>query len=306
MEHDSFLEETLERFREKRFHKIFFPEVTIIAALAVMAIFAGLIGCTLASGILAALAVGVCGFIPPQWHGWRERLDRAVQAKYEEFSHWGFHSRDRDFPWVAHIEGALILCAECAKDKFFYSEWLIIHDGLIIVNPGSYDVDDKTKEITYNHAVRRTYAWDGCTPKISWLWFVLIGTPDWWQKEFSIVRVSNHGHVEEATVFWPMTHYASVVHDALYQYLHHIPIKPSEVDRLFHTMLLEAGMWPWLAKLYYSLVKRCGGKDVKQSRQIPVAIPPANVPLLKQLGDACKGGNTRLPTLTSPEKSPLS
>ena len=43
--------------------------------------------------------------------------------------------------------------------------------------------------------------------------------------------------------------HASLIHDALYQYLDNIPLSNVGVDRLFYHILLEAGMPKPLAKL---------------------------------------------------------
>jgi hypothetical protein len=277
--------------------------VFVVSSLAAFAFHRA--GCTTLAILGAVIAAISAGIVPPQWFGWHERTRRAIVAKWREKRKWGFHSRDRDVPWVAHIEGPLILCEECARDKFFYSEWLIIHDGHIIVNPGYSEIDELTGDVTYDHAARRTYAWDGCTPKRSWLWVALLGIPDWWQRKFVIVTVSHQGIVKQEHVFWPITHYASVVHDALYQYLHHIPIEPEEVDRLFHVMLKRSGMSPVLAYLYYSAVRRCGGKDAKNARQEITSWPRVFSPLLNALSNT-ENGSQGPSTITEPAKSPPS
>ena len=88
----------------------------------------------------------------------------------------------------------------------FDSQWLrIAVDGIITV---------KSNE--------NGYAWDGCTPKKS-LWNLsIIGVPD--------------GHVDYRTMK-PYTYDASLVHDALYQYLDSVPITKKVIDQLFLKML---------------------------------------------------------------------
>jgi hypothetical protein len=66
------------------------------------------------------------------------------------------------------------------------------------------------------------YAWDGCTPKWSFLNLAIIGVPD--------------GHVDYRTMK-PFTYHASLVHDALYQYLDSVPVSKADIDRLFLKML---------------------------------------------------------------------
>ena len=56
--------------------------------------------------------------------------------------------------------------------------------------------------------------------------------------------------------------HASLVHDALYQYLNNIPLSKIEVDQLFHDMLIEAGMPKLMAMTYHFLVIKFGASDV--------------------------------------------
>ncbi|WP_119395721.1 hypothetical protein [Salinibius halmophilus] len=89
------------------------------------------------------------------------------------------------------------------------------------------------------------YAWDGCSPKFSVLNLWVLGTPD--------------GHVNYRTMK-PYTYYASMVHDALYQYLDSIPVSKYQVDRLFLQMLGDFQLrYP-----YYWAVRLFGGVRVKQ------------------------------------------
>jgi hypothetical protein len=111
----------------------------------------------------------------------------------------------------------------------FRSKWLHIStDGLVTVK-----------------ANQSGYAWDGCTPKWSLLNLVIIGVPD--------------GHVDHRTMK-PFTYYASLVHDALYQYLDSVPVPKADIDRLFLKMLGDFK----LRGLYYFAVKHFGGRGVEQ------------------------------------------
>lgn len=96
-------------------------------------------------------------------------------------------------------------------------------------------------------AGKHGYAWDGCTPKFSQLGLVILGTPD--------------GHIDIETMK-PKTYYASLAHDALYQYLEDIPIPRDEIDRVFLEMLRETA-FP-LARMYYIAVRIFGGIGVVQ------------------------------------------
>lgn len=104
--------------------------------------------------------------------------------------------------------------------------WLeILRDGTIIIR-GSKG---------------RGYAWDGCTPKYE-LFDFIVGTPDGVLDYFT----------EE-----PITYYASMVHDILYQFREEVPISRKTTDQLFRQILKEAGFrWWWL---YYGMVRLFGG-----------------------------------------------
>ncbi len=85
------------------------------------------------------------------------------------------------------------------------------------------------------------YAWDGCTPKFEFLDFV-IGTPD--------------GRLDYLTEK-PITYYASLVHDAIYQYKSEIPVCRKDADIIFLKILSEAGFyWSWV---YYIIIRLFGG-----------------------------------------------
>ncbi|MCK9423698.1 MAG: DUF1353 domain-containing protein [Bacteroidales bacterium] len=84
------------------------------------------------------------------------------------------------------------------------------------------------------------YAWDGCSPKwnildITW------GTPD--------------GRLDFETEE-PMTYYASMIHDALYQYKGDAGISRKEADIIFRLILKEAGFRLWWI---YGVAVRLGG-----------------------------------------------
>jgi hypothetical protein len=58
----------------------------------------------------------------------------------------------------------------------------------------------------------------------------------------------------------PYTYHASLVHDALYQYLDTIPVTKDQVDRLFLKMLGDFR----LRSIYYFFVKHFGAMGVEQ------------------------------------------
>nr|VFK12393.1 MAG: hypothetical protein BECKLPF1236B_GA0070989_103422 [Candidatus Kentron sp. LPFa] len=89
------------------------------------------------------------------------------------------------------------------------------------------------------------YRWDGCTPKWSVFNLFIIGIPD--------------GHIDHRTMK-PYTYYASLVHDAMYQYLDSVPVTKKQIDLLFLKMLGDFK----LRKIYYFFVKYLGGREVIQ------------------------------------------
>ncbi|WP_339724492.1 DUF1353 domain-containing protein [uncultured Paraglaciecola sp.] len=205
----------------------------------------------------------VClGLFLPRQAGWNIRERRAKKSKLAEQQKWGFASRDREGPWINYIDYPLVRNTPLADSKFFYSDWLVIENGKVIVNPGSSEVDLESKTVNYDLAKPNTYAWDGCTPKRLFFWLALLGTPDWWHGEHTIQVLSEQGQLVEKKVFWQLCMHASLVHDALYQYLDSIPITKMQVDQLFHDMLLEAGMPKYLAKVYHWSVDKFGANDV--------------------------------------------
>jgi hypothetical protein len=137
--------------------------------------------------------------------------------------------RSGDFPYKFKITKNYTHQTDWKLEQPFIAEWLeITQDGLITVKANSSG-----------------FSWDGCTPKWSILHLFIIGSPD--------------GHVNYHTMK-PYTYHASMVHDALYQYLDTIPIHKSQVDLLFLDML---GNFK-LRKLYHLAVKHFGGKGIVQ------------------------------------------
>ncbi|MGR3292723.1 MAG: DUF1353 domain-containing protein [Candidatus Scalindua sp.] len=224
--------------------------------------------------ILQVSIVGIAlylGFGIPRWQGGKIRKERARNAKIDESDKWGFHSRDREGPWLNYIDYPLVKRTDYANNKYFYSEWLMIHDGFIIVNPGKPDVKLKEKTVDYDFAVKRAYAWDGCTPKRWFFWFSLIGTPDWGQKienVKTIKKAKDDKYVikeKQTPPFWQRAHHASLIHDVLYQYLDTIPISKRNVDRLFYKMLKESDVSWFIARLYHFGVRYFGAFEIGEN-----------------------------------------
>lgn len=85
------------------------------------------------------------------------------------------------------------------------------------------------------------YAWDGCTPK----WEILdlvIGTPD-----------GRLNYVTEK----PITYYASLIHDILYQFKADVPVSRKETDLIFRDELRRASFF-WTI-VYFAVVRLFGG-----------------------------------------------
>ncbi len=219
----------------------------------------------------------VLGFVLPRKVGQKTGIERAKSYQKYESGKWTFHSIDRAGPWVNYIVGPVVVDTRKADiealpaDLTFYSEWLAIENSHVIVNPGESTVDKEANTVSYDLSARRTYVWDGCTPKVWFYWFLLIGTPDWYKATYNITTISYDKETKVATlfdksVFWQLAHKASFVHDAFYQYLDSVPVEKKYVDRLFESMLIESGM-PWLlAKIYYFAVRLGGGRGTKQAR----------------------------------------
>lgn len=141
-----------------------------------------------------------------------------------------FAGKLRRFPWIFKIHSDFQF-QSIHRDKSFDSKWLRLEpDGTVTVKANGSG-----------------YAWDGCTPKISILGLFILGTPD--------------GHIDIETEK-PITYFASMVHDAFYQYLEDVPVSKRDIDRQFYLMLKERG-FP-LARLYYMAVDRFGGRGVRQ------------------------------------------
>ena len=107
-------------------------------------------------------------------------------------------------------------------------KWLSISDNGTITVKGSY---------------KNGYAWDGCTPK----WNLLHIT--WGSFDGKLKRFDKGDYK-------PYTYYASMVHDALYQYKRCVPVTRKEVDCLFYIMLKESGFM--LSCMFYIGVRLFG------------------------------------------------
>lgn len=91
--------------------------------------------------------------------------------------------------------------------------------------------------------VRRDYSWDGCSPKFR-VFGKLLGTPE--------------GEIDPLTGY-PATYHASLIHDALYQFMDHprMPYTKAQADLIFYRILQSDRFGS--AHLYYAAVKWLGG-----------------------------------------------
>lgn len=97
--------------------------------------------------------------------------------------------------------------------------------------------------------VKKNYAWDGCSIKKSIFDLFIVGTPE--------------GIIDYNTGK-PKTYYASLVHDALYQFHSYHTIERKEIDLIFLEMLKNCKFR--LAYLYYFVVRKLGGAFVKEKK----------------------------------------
>jgi hypothetical protein len=110
---------------------------------------------------------------------------------------------------------------------------------------------DPSGKITVKCSFGNGYAWDGCTPKWNCLHFNW-GTPD--------------GKLDYTTGK-PMTYYASMFHDALYQFKDEkdMCISRKETDVIFR-LLMRRNRFMW-SGLYYLAVRLFGGFCGKWTRK---------------------------------------
>ena len=93
--------------------------------------------------------------------------------------------------------------------------------------------------------ISKDYAWDGCSPKFTFLGLFSFGTPD---------GISYLGY--------PWLYHPSLVHDVFCQFRKEIPISKEHVVTIWEDMLV-ARKWP-LTKLYVFFVDKFGPQDFKE------------------------------------------
>ncbi len=113
-------------------------------------------------------------------------------------------------------------------------------EGWLTIEPNP--INNNETLITVKASVIKPYAWDGCSPKIQLL-DLMFGTPD--------------GAIS-TTTGRPITYYASMVHDILYQFNLEMDglLKRSDVDKVFFDELKKQNFQ--LSHSYYFSVRMFG------------------------------------------------
>ena len=125
-------------------------------------------------------------------------------------------------PWVFKTDEDVTVVTDVTGITF-HSHWLnIMPDGAMTVSAG--------------------YAWDGNSKKLNILDLVIVGVPD--------------GIIDVRTMR-PKTWYASLVHDALYQYYGYHGIARRDMDAVYRLLATEARFL--LTPLYWLAVRAFGG-----------------------------------------------
>ena len=101
--------------------------------------------------------------------------------------------------------------------------------------------------------ISKGYAWNGCSPRIKLFDWGYIGTPNG-------TRQKETGQ--------PKTYVASMIHDALYQFIDHpeMPYSRQHMDTLFLSLMGEAGFS--LRYPYYAAVRVLGGLYTRLKKAI--------------------------------------
>jgi hypothetical protein len=153
----------------------------------------------------------------------------------------------------AHVNRQIKEC----KMSLFALKWVFILDTDYTINAKAHLRKDFTTGCAFEDRkgqrrlevypdgtvkVLASYSWDGCTPKYA-IWDIAVGTPD---------GIPNHKTKK------PKAYYASLLHDALYQFLDaDLPFSRASVDRIFLEILTRDDFGP--RGIYYAVVRFCGG-----------------------------------------------
>ena len=139
-------------------------------------------------------------------------------------------------PWIFKTESAVTAVTDIVGITF-RSRWLTVEENGTIT-------------------VAAEYAWDGNSKKLNVFDLFVLGTPD--------------GIVDVRTMK-PKTWYASLVHDALYQYYGYHGIARKDMDAIYRALAREANFAP--AELYWLIVRICGGLFFLGKRRRTIVYP---------------------------------
>ena len=135
-----------------------------------------------------------------------------------------------------------------AESNFTWDSGLLVPEDQIFL-----DVAGQVRliiETTGRLTVTRGYAWNGCSPKVCFL-DLLLGTPD---------------GVVDADTGRPKTYFASMVHDALYQFLGaDSPISRRQADGCFLRLMAASR---FRLRYVYWLAVRLGGHLVWHGKRM--------------------------------------
>jgi len=127
----------------------------------------------------------------------------------------------RGGPWIFKLTEDFTLATDCTGITFRSDWFTIAGDGRM--------------------TIRKGYAWDGNSVKLDVFDLFIIGTPD--------------GIIDVRTMK-PKTWFASLVHDALYQYYGYHGLLRSEMDMIYLLLARKANFFP--APLYYAVIRMLG------------------------------------------------
>lgn len=134
----------------------------------------------------------------------------------------------------------------CVRWLYKLTDNYSYESGLPIAEDRVFHDRDGTVRLIYERegriTITRGYAWNGCSPKFL-MFDMLLGTPEG----------AVHPRTEK-----PKTYYASMVHDALYQFRPEgLPLARRQADAIFLRLLRESDFSPrWI---YWLAVRLFGG-----------------------------------------------
>lgn len=152
-------------------------------------------------------------------------------------------------PWIFKLEHSFSRKLPALRGIAFSSAWLSIEsDGTVTIPAG--------------------YAWDGNSKKFNILDLWVVGTPD--------------GRIDIETGK-PKTWYASLVHDALYQYYGYHGLQRREMDGVYRLLAKESRFL--LTPVYWFIIRLLGGIFFVKKRKRVLVFPERKLVLYKTFYD---------------------